>query len=56
MKEKEKSAVIRIDENIHEQVRKYCSDNGLKIGFFASQALKAAMIGKNAPVKVESGE
>ena len=53
MKEKQKSAVIRVEDEIHEQVRKYCSDNGLKIGFFASQALKAAMVGKNTPVNVE---
>ena len=53
MKEKQKSAVIRVGDEIHEEVRKYCVENGIKLGFFASQALKAAMVGKNTPVNVE---
>ena len=56
MKEKTKSTVITIDATIHEQVRKHCVENGIKIGFFASQALRVAMIGKTPEVKVESGE
>lgn len=56
MKEKTKSTVITIDATIHEEMRKYCVENGIKIGFFASQALRTAMIGKNTPVKVESVE
>jgi len=66
MKEKTKSTVITIDATIHEQVRKYCVENGIKIGFFASQALRVAiqsnlpkmllLIEKTPEVKVESGE
>jgi len=56
MKEKTKSTVITIDATIHEQVRKHCVENGIKIGFFASQALRVAMIGKTPEVKVESVE
>ena len=53
MKEKQKIALIRVGDEIHEEVRKYCVENGIKLGFFASQALKAAMVGKSAPVNVE---
>jgi hypothetical protein len=40
MKKKATYTVITIDSAIHEEVRKYCDENGLKIGFFANQALR----------------
>lgn len=51
MKEKQKSAVIRVGEEIHEEVRKYCVENGIKIGFFAAQALKTALESKRGSVQ-----
>jgi len=40
MKKPAKYTVITIDSALHEEVRKYCDENGLKIGFFANQALR----------------
>jgi len=40
MKKKATYTVITIDSALHEEVRKYCDENGLKIGFFANQALR----------------
>ena len=33
MKPKKKNTVITIDAALHEEVRKYCEENGVKIGF-----------------------
>ena len=40
MKPKKKNTVITIDAALHEEVRKYCEENGVKIGFLATQALR----------------
>ena len=40
MKKPAKYTVITIDSALHEDVRKYCDENGIKIGFFANQALR----------------
>jgi hypothetical protein len=40
MKKPAKYTVITIDSALHEEVRKHCDENGLKIGFFANQALR----------------
>jgi hypothetical protein len=40
MKKIAKYTVITIDAVLHEEVRKYCDENGIKIGFFAKQALQ----------------
>jgi hypothetical protein len=40
MKKPAKYTVITIDAALHEDVRKHCDEHGLKIGFFANQALR----------------
>ena len=40
MKKPAKYTVITIDSALHEEVRKHCDEHGLKIGFFANQALR----------------
>ena len=35
-----KSTVITIDPALHEEIRKFCIERGMKIGFFASEAVK----------------
>jgi len=46
MKTKNKKTVITIDSGLHEEIRKYCEDNGIKIGFLATQALRKMIDGK----------
>jgi small-conductance mechanosensitive channel len=46
MKTKNKKTVITIDSDLHEEIRKYCEDNGIKIGFLATQALRKMIDGK----------
>ena len=48
MKPKKKSNVVTIDSALHEELRKYCEENGLKIGFLATQALRNMLDGKYA--------
>jgi hypothetical protein len=48
MKPKKKNTVITIDAALHEELRKYCEQNGLKIGFLATQALRNMLDGKYA--------
>ena len=48
MKPKKKSNVVTIDSALHEELRKYCEQNGLKIGFLATQALRNMLDGKYA--------
>ncbi len=38
MKPKKKNTVITIDSALHEEFRRYCEQNGVKIGFLAAQA------------------
>ncbi len=40
MKPKKKNTVITIESALHEELRKYCQENGVKIGFLAAQALR----------------
>jgi hypothetical protein len=40
MKKKATYTVVTIDSALHEEVRKHCDEHGLKIGFFANQALR----------------
>ena len=40
MKLKKKNTVITIESALHEELRKYCQENGVKIGFLAAQALR----------------
>ena len=40
MKPKKKNTVITIDSALHEEFRRYCEQNGVKIGFLAAQALR----------------
>ena len=47
MKKIAKYTVITIDAVLHEQVRKYCDENGIKIGFFANQALQKSLLEKH---------
>jgi hypothetical protein len=35
--------VITIDSDVHAEVIEYCQQNGIKIGFFAKQALMVAL-------------
>ena len=35
--------VITIDSDVHAEVIEYCQQNGIKIGFFAKQALSVAL-------------
>jgi hypothetical protein len=46
MKPKKKNTVITIDAALHEEIRKYCEENGVKIGFLATQALRKMIDGK----------
>jgi hypothetical protein len=46
MKTKNKKTVITIDSDLHEEIRKYCEENGIKIGFLATQALRKMIDGK----------
>jgi hypothetical protein len=46
MKTKNKKTVITIDSDLHEEIRKYCEENGIKIGFLATQALRQMIDGK----------
>jgi hypothetical protein len=48
MKPKKKSNVVTIDSALHEELRKYCEQNGLKIGFLATQALRNMLDGRYA--------
>ena len=51
MKKPAKYTVITIDAVLHEQVRKYCDENGIKIGFFANQALRQLLDKRCATTK-----
>ena len=51
MKKKAIYTVITIDSTLHEDVRKYCDENGLKIGFFANQALRQLLDKRCATTK-----
>ncbi len=51
MKPKTKNTVITIDSTIHEEVRKHCDEHGLKIGFFANQALRKLLDKRCATTK-----
>lgn len=46
MKTKNKKTVITINSDLHEEIRKYCEENGIKIGFLATQALRRMIDGK----------
>jgi hypothetical protein len=60
MKKKATYTVITIDSALHEEVRRHCDENGLKIGFFANQALrkllnkKCATTQSSAPPSTDS--
>jgi hypothetical protein len=51
MKKKAIYTVITIDSVLHEEVRNYCDENGLKIGFFANQALRKLLDKRCATTK-----
>jgi hypothetical protein len=51
MKKKATYTVITIDSALHEDVRKYCDENGIKIGFFANQALRKLLEKRCATTK-----
>ena len=51
MKKKATYTVITIDSALHEDVRKYCDENGIKIGFFAKQALRKLLDKRCATTK-----
>ena len=40
---KASKTVITIDSDVHSEVIQYCQQNGIKIGFFAKQALSVAL-------------
>jgi hypothetical protein len=40
MKPKKKNTVITIDAALHEEIRRYCEENGVKIGFLAEKAVR----------------
>ena len=40
---KASKTVITIDSDTHSEVIQYCQQNGIKIGFFAKQALSVAL-------------
>ena len=40
---KASKTVIQIDSDVHSEVIQYCQQNGIKIGFFAKQALLVAL-------------
>jgi hypothetical protein len=48
---KKKYTVITIDSALHEEVRKHCDEHGLKIGFFANQALRKLLEKRCATTK-----
>ena len=52
MKTKNKKTVITIDSDLHEEIRKYCEENGVKIGFLATQALRQMIDGKRVTTQV----
>lgn len=52
MKTKNKKTVITIDSDLHEEIRKYCEDNGIKIGFLATQALLKLLNEKRVTTQV----
>lgn len=52
MKPKKKNTVITIDTALHEEVRKYCEENGVKIGFLATQALRKLLNEKRVTTQV----
>lgn len=39
-KKKKMAGSLRVDPDVLEQVVKYCKDNGIKISFFATEAVK----------------
>lgn len=51
-KPKKKSTVITIDSTLHQEFRKYCEDNGVKIGFLAAQALRKLLDEKRVTTQV----
>jgi hypothetical protein len=51
MKKPAKYTVITIDAALHEEVRKHCDEHGLKIGFFANQALRQLLDKRCATTK-----
>jgi len=51
MKKKAIYTVITIDSALHEEVRKHCDEHGLKIGFFANQALRKLLDKRCATTK-----
>lgn len=52
MKPKRKCTVITIDSMLHDELRKYCEDNGLKIGFLAEKAVKEMLARTRATTQV----
>ena len=52
MKPKKKNTVITIDSALHEQFRRYCEQNGVKIGFLAAQALRKLLDEKRGTTQV----
>ena len=52
MKLKKKNTVITIDAALHEEIRKYCEENGVKIGFLATQALRKLLNEKRVTTQV----
>lgn len=43
MKNNKKFKTLQIDSEVHDEVIRYCKDNGLKINFFVEKSLKNTM-------------
>ena len=54
MKPKKKSTVITIDAALHEELRAYCKERGLKVGFLAEKAVREMLLRMNATTQVAS--
>lgn len=54
MNTKKKSTVITIDAALHEELRAYCKERGLKVGFLAEKAVREMLLRMNATTQVAS--
>ena len=54
MNPKKKSTVLTIDAALHEELRAYCKERGLKVGFLAEKAVREMLSRMNATTQVAS--